>query len=479
MVGKRSIQGHGSGPMTLNPESIILRGASIRIIWLALAGFPPASRSADWLTFARGGTVDLPAATVGATIVVEAPGGDRTFPTRAFRSVLPSSRWEDDWRDRWSEGERSGTARGWLEAGWWALERGLPAEAIEAFRFGLRCPGSPTVAPLRRAGRLLAQLDEESEPGELTRIMAELGGSGWIEAGGRHVVLLHQGQDPVAATERLDVLDRVVATYYLSLAIQGLELKVPSGRLISIWFARQADYVAFLHRVGAGPFANTQGYYHPTHRAVVAFDTRSGADQMASRRAIERLRDASPGEAERVELDRQLFLLDLDWRGVDLGIAAHETIHQLVAASGLAGRFDDFPNWLHEGFSAQFEVVRDGRWAGFGRTNDRRIADWRALRNRPRIASLLRDDGLTHGYRRDRYAESWALVYFLRKTRPAEFVDFLHHLQTPRPAGRPAASADAFEAAFGPDFDRLERDWHAFMAEQRTPLEARARQSPK
>ena len=52
---------------------------------------------------------------------------------------------------------------------------------------------------------------------------------------------------------------------------------------------------------------------------------------------------------------------------IDLGTAAHEMIHQLAADSGLLPHHDAFPTWLHEGFAAQFEVIRGGRWAGIGR----------------------------------------------------------------------------------------------------------------
>ena len=72
-------------------------------------------------------------------------------------------------------------------------------------------------------------------------------------------------------------------------------------------------------------------------------------------------------------------ILDLDWRAIDLGTAAHEMIHQLAADSGLLPRHDAFPYWLHEGFAAQFEVIRGGRWAGIGRAHDLRLIDWRNI----------------------------------------------------------------------------------------------------
>ena len=49
------------------------------------------------------------------------------------------------------------------------------------------------------------------------------------------------------------------------------------------------------------------------------------------------------------EITCETMLLDLDRRSIDLGTAAHEMIHQLVAESGLLPRHDAFPHWLHEG----------------------------------------------------------------------------------------------------------------------------------
>ncbi len=437
----------------------------------------PTEARADWLVFGRGGQVELPAQIQGPNVLVTTPDGSRSFPLRAFRSIVAAQRVEDDWHERRTRADRDCSVEARFAAAWWALEQGLTPEAIHSFRSALAAPGAAEHAALVRVGRLLDQLDAPVADAELGRLQSLIGGLGWAELRGRHMTLWHQGST-ADATERLDVLDRVVMTFYVSLAAQGVELAVPRRRLVSVWFAQQTDYAEFLRRIGAAPFADTHGYYHPTHAAVFAFDSRTGADQIRPRQAIERQsRNSTLAKDDCVDLDRQSLLLDLRWRSVDLGIAAHETIHQLVAASGLAPRFDDFPNWLHEGFAAQFEVVRGGRWAGFGRVNDFRIADWRSIATTPAIPPLLRDNGLIHGYHRDRYAESWALVYFLRKTRPDEFVTFLNLLRTPRSPNQPNESGAAFVAAFGADLAAIGTEWRAFLNERATPLETHSRRA--
>ena len=173
------------------------------------------------------------------------------------------------------------------------------------------------------------------------------------------------------------------------------------------------------------------------------------------------------------------MLLDLDRRSIDLGTAAHEMIHQLAVESGLVPRHDAFPHWLHEGLAAQFEVIRGGRWSGISRAHDLRLPDWRKIQDPIALERLVRDAGFGRGYQRDPYAQAWALVYYLRTRHSREFLTFLDLLRGPDIGGDadspPLSRGDrvfrAFQRAFGSDVDALERDWRAFMATVKTPLE--------
>jgi hypothetical protein len=187
------------------------------------------------------------------------------------------------------------------------------------------------------------------------------------------------------------------------------------------------------------------------------------------------LRKRADAIARGREAPRLSLLLDLEHRAVDLGTAAHEATHQLVASSGLAPRHDAFPTWLHEGLAAQFEVVRGGRWAGVGRANDLRLPDWRALRPTPALAPLARGEGFGHGYRRDLYAEAWSLVFFLRKAHPREFIRYIDLLQAP--TAEPSSDARSFElfrTSFGTELSPLEAEWHRYLRTVLTPVEAPA-----
>src|SRR5262249_35440299 len=210
------------------------------------------------------------------------------------------------------------------------------------------------------------------------------------------------------ANERIELLERVIMGYHLLFAAEGIELAVPRRRLVSAWFADKKDYLAFLHSEDADAFATTRGYFHPTWNAVVAYDARSSAQQRTAREKLAARREELRRFGERVDhaparsrirvkladqpvrtvgraaakalIDRlsgevtcEELLLELDWRAIDLGTAAHEMIHQLAGDSGLVTRHDGFPHWLHEGLAAQFEVIRGGRWAGISRAHDLRL----------------------------------------------------------------------------------------------------------
>jgi hypothetical protein len=332
-----------------------------------------------------------------------------------------------------------------LASAWRALEQGRTTEAEHLVREGhLADPAQPALARMAAALDRLDRVESATDP-ELDATYRALGSS-FAAARGRHVLLLHQATEAEAAA-RLELLEQVVRTYYLFFAAQGIELRIPAERLVSASFAEQRDYLAFLHGEGADVFRTTLGYYHPTLQAVVTFDARSMA----------------PGR----------FPLKTDRRALELGTAAHEMVHLLVARSGLSPRHDDFPLWLHEGLAAQFEVVRDGRWMGFGRAHDLRLPDWRKIDPPAHLVPLIRDNGFGHGYNRSAYAAAWALVYYLRKERPREFVTLIDLLRTRdaevRP--RPDRTVALFSAAFGADLHALEADWHRYMARVRTPDE--------
>lgn len=447
-----------------------------RALWVVLAMPGPVAVRAELLDFVQGGRVQLPAILApDGTVRVDGPDGPIVFLRRDFRRVVAGYWPESEWPRR-RELARAGGADAPFAAAWWALENGLTPQAEAMLRIAHAVePGRPATARMMAS---LARLDRAGDDPDLGPLRLALGASFEV-ARGAHVVLLHQhGADEAA--ERLDLLERVVKSYYLLFDAHGLELPVPRQRLVTAWFADHRDYLAFLHAEGADAFRTTLGYAHPTLDAVVTYDVRSGPahrqarDAMAARLGeLDRMPGGEARDRLRREVMRRQLLLETGRRSLELGTTAHELIHLLVTHSGLAPRHDAFPQWLHEGLATQFEVVRGGRWAGFGRAHDLRLPDWRGIEPRPRLGPLLRDSGFGHGYRRDAYAAAWALVFYLRKVHPDRFLTFLDLLRAPDPDVRPQADRTVahFRAAFGDDLRALEADWHRYISGLSTPLE--------
>jgi hypothetical protein len=493
------------------PSSKILAW-TILVGCLGIAVVGRASR-ADLIYFRKGGEAQLPATVDGDRVVLAMPDGKVALLREDIVKLVPGFWPATEWESRRREATKGGFSARYA-AVWWAIENGLTMEVAAELRalHAMDLKHGPTA----RMVALLDRLDRPCEDPELAAFRGALG----IETRvlrGPHVILLHQHPEAEAA-ERVALLERVLMGFHLLFAAQGIDLRVPRHRLVSAWFADRKDYLAFLHRQEADAFATTSGYYHPTWDAVVAHDgrssekLRSARDLLSARRdeirrlaeAIDRMpargrlriklaeepaRNAGRAEGRSIvdRLEREAAyrtaLLDLDWRAVDLGTAAHEMIHQLAVDSGLVPRHDAFSYWMHEGLAAQFEVIRGGRWAGISRAHDLRLADWRRITTPIGLERLVRDAGFGRGYQRDLYAQAWALVYYLRTRRPEQFLTFIDLLRNPEVdsdggALLQSARADrvfnAFRHSFGPDLDGLERDWHRFMSGVKTPLEQHA-----
>jgi hypothetical protein len=445
------------------------------------------------------------------------PDGPVELLREDFRKIVPGFWPETEWKDRRAQAAKLGFDERY-HAAWWAIENGLTVEVVPELRALDQLDRRN--AAIARTTAILARLDEPALDPDFAAFQRTLGGE-FTVARGPHVLLLHQHSE-AEAQERIATLERVIAGYHLLMAAQGIELRVPRHRYVSAYFATKKDYLAFLHAASADAFATTRGYFHPTWNAVVAYDARSvekdrdaRATLSSRREELRRLADQvdrapkasrvkiqvggkparTVGRAEArttiARIDREItceqLLLDLDWRSIDLGTAAHEMIHQLAACTGLLPGDGGFPYWLNEGLAAQFEVIRGGRWAGISRAHDLRLADWRKVQDPLALDRLVRDAGFGHGYNRDLYAQAWALVYYLRTQHAAKFLTLIDLLRSPNAIesddeapgpgrGRgPVPAGDrvfrAFQRAFGSDLANLERAWRLFMNELKTPLE--------
>lgn len=237
----------------------------------------------------------------------------------------------------------------------------------------------------------------------------------------------------------------------------GLELRESEFPLPAVVLKDRAEFAEFATKHDRPDAAQAPGYFsEPTNR-VILFDLTAGPNSTPAKTAgdIRRKLEASP---------------------FNVATMIHEATHQLAFNSGLHTRFADNPRWLTEGMAMFFEVPdldsRSG-WKTIGRVNAPRLKDFRETFRAPRemlpLAELIRSDAsfLMADQSRAAYAESWALTFFLLKTRRAAAVTYLKSVQRkPRLiADSPDDRLREFQTTFG-ELDILNRDWKKWIDRQ-------------
>ncbi len=477
------------------PSNLTLIG----LLFTLVLGVFLRSAQAGVVEFKNGGVVQLPVKIVDEMVELRLLDQTYTFLKEDFLWIEKDGWPAEDWTKLRDEALRSdGLDR--FRAAWWALQHGLTDEAVALIQASHQV--DPTLQPVARLVEVLDALQEET-PTTIAKSPQFLRGD-FVITESDHLVLIHQ-VEANEARQRIEVLEDVLTTFYLVFEAQGIRLKPPSHKLVAVWFAEERGYRDLIAREAGNAFATTRGYYHPSRQIVFYYDGRSVASYQerdatnrsrleevsAIENAIESIpprqrfrlsvRGEQPSRVNRAQaaeilaqlrrdIDRVTLLQERDRIRVDLGTAAHELIHQLAIASGLAPRFDSFPNWLHEGIAMQFEEVRGGHWAGFGRVDHRRLEDWRSTEIHPSLRSILEDQGFGGGFDLERYAAAWAFVLYLRKEEPKRFLALVDHHRAGRPPFSVAADYPLLTTPTPLDLDDLERAWLDYMSRLDSPL---------
>jgi hypothetical protein len=330
-------------------------------------------------------------------------------------------------------------------------------------------------------------------------------------------LLLHQ-HTAEEASARLELLESVLTAYWLEFSRIGVHLELSRNKLIVFWFATKEGYQERMRANRSQPFLNTRGYFDPVSRVLLLSDARDDPDRRRALAQIEtnatrleafaqsleslprgaRIRIDRPGQAP-LELDRSeaqahqemltrelkrdRLLWELDWQSLDLAVSAHELVHALVVATGLAPRFESFPTWMHEGLAMQFESVRGGRWGGLAGANLLRRQDWHATNAEadPALANLLLDRGFERGYNQSAYARAWSFVAYLRRDREGSWLGVLDRLRQPIPTQSRSKTwvRDAVLDAANLPLAELERDWLRFMSREGSTSDPVSTEQPR
>ena len=157
----------------------------------------------------------------------------------------------------------------------------------------------------------------------------------------------------------------------------------------------------------------------------------------------------------------------------------HEGTHQLMFNMGMQTRLADTPLWVNEGLAMFFETPdlnNPKGWRTIGQINPLRLLNFReALPQRATggesLKRLLTSDldfrdpntGLS------RYAEAWALNYFLLNKYGKEYVAYLERLRTKQPLVADTAETKLadFQAVFKVDWEEFDREFLEYISKLR------------
>jgi len=285
-----------------------------------------------------------------------------------------------------------------------------------------------------------------------------------------------------------------------------LEVKPPGSRLEVLLFARYEDFSEYLAGIGlragsvAGaydPRTNVSAFCHVESSPGLAQITGQMEQVQKRLKRLNGQRSGSPARQRREHLQQHLSKLRLQrdalTKKFNRLVIQHEAAHQMLFNIGVHVRGADNPLWLTEGMACQFEVPQAGSTRPMRRINHLRLADFRdALGASPDVKSiseevyeealasrrlvplvdLITDDELFTGQERDvvfRYAQAWALVYYLHHRNREEFVTYLRRLGTRKPGEHVARQREIeeFESAFGKPDEAFQRRWITYMLELR------------
>lgn len=248
-----------------------------------------------------------------------------------------------------------------------------------------------------------------------------------------HYVICHNTNDEYAAWVG-GLFERAYTGFYAYWRNKGRKLAEPEFPLVAIVFADQRGFAEYA-RPQVGDLVDEMiGYYKvPTNRMVTY---------------------VVPNRERRV------------------ATLVHEAIHQLCYNSGLHTRLADNPYWVVEGMAIYFETTDSSAkgWRNIGGVNQVNLARFEAfLANRPAdsLTTLIRDD---ERFRKlataeAAYAESWALNYFLLRTKQKDYLKYLDTLSAGPLLAEPdpRARVQALQDALGMDLETLDREFLLYM----------------
>lgn len=290
------------------------------------------------------------------------------------------------------------------------------------------------------------------------KLLAELPGGFRIHHSKNYIVAYNT--TPTYAEWTSSLLERLQRAFISFWKKQKSPVKAPEQPLAVLVFADQASYAEYSKKDLGASVSNIIGYYNLETNRIMMYDLtgmqalRQSAGIRGSRHDISQL--LSQPEAEPL-----------------VATIVHEATHQIAFNCGLQTRMVANPFWLTEGMATFFETPDLGRsssWSGIGNVNYSRFDLFQENYDAGKVLPLermLTDDKLfqTPATAVDCYAQAWAWNYFLIRSRPKEYAEYMKTIAA-KPVlleDKPGQRVKEFRDAFGADLGALEDDFYRMM----------------
>lgn len=242
------------------------------------------------------------------------------------------------------------------------------------------------------------------------------------------------------------------------------KLDDPVFPLVIVVFSSFEEYKAHVKReLGQDPGAMV-AYYNLMTNRVTLYDLTTGFQAAGSK----------------PDNDRRISEILANPNALPMvATVVHEGTHQLMFNMGMQTRLADTPLWVNEGLAMFFETPdlnNPKGWRTIGQINPLRLANFReALPQRASGGESLKRLMTSDLDFRDpntglaRYAEAWALNYFLLNKYGKEYVAYLERLRTKQPLITDSAEdklAD-FQEVFKVDWEEFDREFLEYIAKLR------------
>lgn len=439
----------------------------------------------------------------GGTATLRHPRGSLHFSAMDLKVIeAPSPR--DQFGKRYRKARRLKTVDAYLDVAKWSLRHGLLDDCKSLLSEAWSI--DPTHERLRKLAGLMVYINKpvaQSSSAE-AHLRDTVGGRGMITTRSKHFLLLHDDDskvDPVTrktrAEMRLELLEKVYESYFLTFAFRDKFLRPPVEPLLVVLYSNHADFLHLERRLDM-PLKQVTGFYSPDKNISVFYDAGSSSQFRALMNLQEQMKavqtyarvNRAPNAGETIRMAKSIDLLvDIQRESEDVATVSHECLHHLAACTDLFPREKAFIRWVHEGLASFFEASKLARWSGVGNVDENRIIYYRLLERDPlrgSIEFIVSDYGFfvesALGDPNAAYGQAWALTHFLFNEhfdKLMEYYDKVVEMPDFDLTGsdwetqynnRSTKLLEIFIEVFGDTAD-LDQEWRRYMRRLRTDME--------